>query len=206
MEVPNSEDHAIFNTDPAEWMQYIHKEVCVCTTRGTSHSGWVYTIDPVSQTIALIRLQDDAKELEFVMGHAVKSIFVLDSDTEKKRSFLEKLFQSGEMLSISPEELKKRKDMVKSWLLKNRIPVSVTGEHKDILCISDALFIEPPYNASNCRSTNEIILGRVQGLIKNIPPDVQEWWKNVKFVYSINKIHPPCTLFTYFFHSLGINL
>ena len=172
----DSEDHVIFKTDPIEWLQYVHKEVFVSTFRGTSHRGWVYTIDPVSQTIALVQFPGRNEiELEMVMGHAVTSIMVMDDNTEKHKKTLEKLFQAAEAKSISPEELKNRRAMVKSWLLKNRIPVSLTGENNDVLCISDALFIEPPYGAQNCRSTNEIILGRVQGLIKNMPPDVKDW-------------------------------
>lgn len=85
------------------------------------------------------------------------------------------MFRPPEVEALSEEELEKRKNVLKSWLLKNRLPVQVAGNNGELLSISDALFIEPPYGVENCRSTNEIILGRIQGLIKNMPSDQEEW-------------------------------
>ena len=49
----------------------------------------------------------------------------------------------------------------------------VSADNEEVLSISDALYIEPPYSVESCRSTNEIVLGRVQGLIKNMPENEQ---------------------------------
>jgi gem associated protein 6 len=57
-------------------------------------------------------------------------------------------------------------------LLKNRLPVEINGE---LLNVAEALVIQPPYGSENCVSTNEIILGKIQGLIKNMPADQDEW-------------------------------
>ena len=179
MEISTSDElHPIFKKDPEEWMKYVHKEVCVSTTQGAEHTGWVYTIDPVSETVVLVQFDNTGEnqtKLEMIIGHAVQSIRVLNDDVEAHREELEKLFQTEGMLSLTPEELQKKRQLVKSWLLKNRMPVEVSGSNGEVLSISDALFIEPPYGPQNCRSTNEIILGRIQGLLKNMPSDVEDW-------------------------------
>ena len=72
------QEHPIFYTDPSEWMNYIGKEVCVTIETGESHTGWVYTVDPVSQSVVLVRFNndDDKINVKVVMGHAVQSIVV----------------------------------------------------------------------------------------------------------------------------------
>ena len=171
----DQKDHPIFSSDPAEWMDYLYKEVCVTTDYDTSHTGRVYTIDPVSQSVVLAKFIGDDIKFEVVMGHCVQSIVVLDEETEKHRTQLDLMFKPKELRTASPEELKMKQNKLKSWLLKNRIPVAVSGTNSELLCISDALTIEPPYNDNNCQSTNEIILGRIQGLIKNMPVDIADW-------------------------------
>ena len=173
------QDHPIFLTDPSEWMNYVGKEVCVTVETGDSHTGWVYTVDPVSQSVALVRFNDtdndDTVTLKVVMGHGIQSIVILDENSMKHKAELDALFKPREVLTASPEELKNQQDRLKSWLLKNRIPVEVSGDNSELLFISDALTIEPPYTKDSCRSTNQIILGRVQGLISNMPNDVEDW-------------------------------
>ena len=165
--------HPVFTRDPSEFMNHLHKEVCVTADDGTTHKGWVYTIDPVSQSVVLVQFatpegSDTAtpSRLEVIMGHAVVNITMVNSQTDTYKKELDRLFRPKLMEELSAEELEKRKEKVRSWLAMNRMPVTVAGE---VLNISDAAFVEPPYEAENCRSTNEIILGRIQGLIKNIP-------------------------------------
>lgn len=170
------QNHPIFCIDPAEWMEYVYKEVCVTTEDGETHTGRVYTIDPVSQTVVLVTL-DEMKvvKLKAVMGHCITNKIVLDDNVEKYKDVFDNLFKSHREENLSPEELKQKQDKLKSWLLKNRIPVSVSGDNSELLMISDALTIEPPYEAENCQSTNEIILGRIQGLISSMPKDIHQW-------------------------------
>ena len=173
----DQERHAIFSKDPADWMQYVHKEVLVTTEEGTQHQGWIYTIDPVSESVALIRFHKDKSELdvEVVMGHIIRSLTVLNDNVDLHLSQLDQLLKPKNLQNLSPDELEGKKEKLKAWLLKNRLPVSVTGDNGELLSVSDALFVEPPYESENCRSTNEIILGRIQGLIKNMPNNVEEW-------------------------------
>lgn len=168
--------HPIFHRDPANYMQYVYKQVCIQVKDGTSHTGHLYTVDPVSESMVLVRMSDGKlTELELVMGHAIEGIIVLEEDTEVCQDELDALFKVDMHSKITPEELNKRKERLKSWLLKNLLPVEESTERSDVLNLSDALYIEPPYGPENCCSTNEIILGRVQGLIKSMPKDVDDW-------------------------------
>ena len=114
--------------------------------------------------------------LKVVMGHVVRDIIITDENAEKHKVRLDCLFRpDGSALLLSPEEMLQKRDRLKSWLLKNRIPVEESKGNAEILSISDALFVQPPYGPDNCQSTNEVILGRIQGLIKNMPKDVEDW-------------------------------
>ena len=171
-------DHPIFTTDPAEHVQYVHKQVRVDTKDGQEHIGWVYTVDPVSQCVVLATLTDNGdtiKSLTMLMGHAVKNITVLDADTKKHKEQLDKLFYCDLTNHMAPEEVSTRQQNLRSWLLKNRLPVTIKDSDPDVLNVADVLKIHPPYGPDNCISTNEIILGRIQGLIKNIPKDQDSW-------------------------------
>ncbi|XP_033747412.1 gem-associated protein 6-like [Pecten maximus] len=167
--------HPIFHKDPEQWMQYINKEVLVVTEDESEWTGWVYTVDPVSENIVLFVFEEDRTKMEVVMGHAIRTITILNSETQTHKDKFDQLFKTAEQRSFSEEEIEKRRHVLKLWLVKNLLPVSATGDNGEILSISDAVFIEPPYGPDNCRSTNEIILGRIQGLIKNMPADHESW-------------------------------
>ncbi|KAK2169425.1 hypothetical protein LSH36_10g11077 [Paralvinella palmiformis] len=176
MEGSSSDSHPIFHRDPANYMQYVYKEVRIEVKDGTSHTGRLYTVDPVSESMVLARMNNGMLTgLELIMGHAIKGIIVLDEDTEVWRHELDALFKFDMHTNMTKEELKKRKKKLKCWLLKNLLPIEESTERPDVLSLSDALFIEPPYGPENCCSTNEIILGRVQGLIKSMPKDLDDW-------------------------------
>ena len=173
----NSVDvHPIFLTDPEQLLSYVYKEICVARNDGETHTGRCYTVDPVSQSVVLVRFDDNnTYKLKVIMGHCVQKITVLDEDTEKYKSRLDDLFKYKAVADITPEKRRKLRNKLKGWLLKNRIPIEETGENGEILSLSDALTIQPPYGPDDCCSTNEIILGKVQGLIKSMPTDVDEW-------------------------------
>ncbi|XP_041362767.1 gem-associated protein 6-like [Gigantopelta aegis] len=170
-----NEVHPVFHKDPEDWMQYVYKQVRVLTADGVEHIGWVYTIDPVSETFVLVQFVDDQPQLDILMGHAVTKVIVIDENTEAHKEKLDCLFRPDMFPAMSSEDVKKQQMLVKSWLDKNRVPVQVSGVGDELLMISDALVIEPPYGVGNCCSTNEIILSRIQGLLKNMPENLDEW-------------------------------
>lgn len=133
----------------------------------------MYTIDPVSETFVIVNFsEDDKTKLQLVLKHAITSVTVLSEDIEINKWKLDHLFRPSGQGTLSDEDLKRKQITVRSWLLKNRLPVEVNGE---VLSVAEALVVQPPYEPENCISTNEIILGKIQGLIKNMPVDQDQW-------------------------------
>ena len=172
--------HEIFKRDPAELMHYVHKRVVITTVDGVIHRGHVYTIDPVSSTFVLLMCKNktvgindhvqDTQHVEFVLGHAVQSIDILDDDGTDHSAHVDLLFKSANNVSFTEEELHKRRERLRSWLSENRFPVEIKESQPDIVSVGgDVLLIQPPYFPENCLSTNEIILSRVQSLIERMP-------------------------------------
>lgn len=103
--------------------------------------------------------------MDIIMGHAVKSLVISSADV---CIIPEEVF-SPVSVNINKAEVAQRKEKLKNWLCKNRIPVEEDGE---LLRLRDALQIHPPYGKDQCLSGNEIILGRVQDLIDTMPDSI----------------------------------
>jgi len=72
---------------------------------------------------------------------------------------------------MNVEETLRLQDEVKHMLLLSRVPSSysrdtVCREDPTLLSVGGVLFIHPPYTPCSCQSTNEIILSRIQWLLK----------------------------------------
>jgi len=171
--------HEIFKRDPAELMQYVNKCVVIKTVDGATHSGHVYTIDPVSFTFVLLTYENEVattndclprtQHAELVLGHAVQSIDVV-GDGKDHTADMDLLFKSADSITLTEEELHRRRERLLSWLAENRFPVTITESRPDIISVGgDILLIQPPYYPENCLSTNEIILSRIQSLIERMP-------------------------------------
>nr|XP_054758552.1 gem-associated protein 6-like [Lytechinus pictus] len=159
--------------DPIRFKNMVYKRVKICAANEYEHEGWIYTIDPVSLSIILAQCEncspDGKLPLSVVMGHSITDITVLDNDTTKHKALLDKLFKDNtQTQSLSAGELANQKEKLKEWLKLHRVPVKECGEDNNSLSISDVLVIEPPYEPDNCLCKNEIILARVQALIRNM--------------------------------------
>lgn len=168
--------HPIFYHDPKDWTELVHCRVRVDTNDSKKHTGFVYTVDPVSQSLVLINSNDSNGErihstdvsMKIILRASVKKIEVLHAADEDIKSWFNTLFRTECGEKLSAKDLDARKEKLKQWLEKNRIPVSVSQDQQS-LSIFDALVIRPPYTAESCLSTNEIILLRIQGLVRNMP-------------------------------------
>lgn len=166
--------HPIFVRDPDEWMQYVYKKVRLVTDDLEEHEGWVYTVDPVSQNFVLVHFSGEHIQLSIIMHHSITKTTVLEDSSQSVKQRLDMLFRPKAEAEYSAEELCMRKEMLKLWLERNRLPVEVTGSNGEVLTISNALMIQPPYRAEDCHSTNEIILARIQALIRSMPSDLKQ--------------------------------
>ena len=101
-----------------------------------------------------------------VMGHAVEEVEVLQEGNEAISERMRDVFTPQGAQTLCMNELKHRKDSLRVWLEKNRIPVEEEGE---TLKIANVLTVSPPYGVENCSSPNEIILARVQSLVERNP-------------------------------------
>ncbi|CAL1536881.1 unnamed protein product [Lymnaea stagnalis] len=165
--------HPIFTKDSQEWMKLVNNEVRACTEDGQEFTGYVYTIDPVSECVVLVSPSEESKpqniSMKLLMGPSVRSIEVISGTTNMIKSQFEHLFRPVAEETFTNEEMKIRMQRLKSWLEQNRLPVATGGMDGQFLTIADALTIRPPYTENSCLSTNEIILSRIQGLIRSMP-------------------------------------
>lgn len=53
------QSHKVFTGDPLHQHSLIHRRVSVTTADLKEHTGWVYTIDPVSERFVLPSLQTE---------------------------------------------------------------------------------------------------------------------------------------------------
>ncbi|XP_053099255.1 gem-associated protein 6 isoform X2 [Hemicordylus capensis] len=159
---------------PLEWLTYMNKEVKVLAAEKHTYTGWVLTVDPVSANILLANPHGNGKvSISAILGHAVQDIEIVTEADDEMKEKLAQLFVPGESQTYSQEELERKKNSLKNWLEKNHIPVKEQGESQTILCVADVLTIDPPYGPDDCRSSNEIILSRVQRLIQGFLADQQ---------------------------------
>ncbi|XP_067127681.1 gem-associated protein 6-like [Centruroides vittatus] len=157
--------HPVFKNDPIKLFSYVNKEVEVKVNGGKVFRGWVKTIDPVSESVVLVNfLERKPVMIQIIMGHTIEFINIVCTE-EHYHSQLESLFQQEEEL-CSKEDVNDRKNRLKLWLIKNRLPVK---EIDDTLEVAECMKILPPYGTNQCFCTNEIILGKIQGLITSMP-------------------------------------
>ncbi|XP_078351122.1 gem-associated protein 6-like [Oculina patagonica] len=145
--------------------KYVDKKISILLSDNTRKVGWVHSIDPVTHTVVLQEETEDsnAKKLSFVLGHAISRVVLEESEGHPpKTDFL----QAEKTMEYSQDDLCKRKSELVDWLTKNRIPVSESLEDSAILSVMGVLFVEPPYDAECCRCSNEIVLDRIQKLIR----------------------------------------
>lgn len=148
---------------PLRWLHYVNKQVKVRTKKGDEHRGWLLSVDPVSASAALLTFSETAASVRVVMGHAVEEVDVLREADEDTAECLRAAILSPLHPSLDPEELRRRKGNVRRWLQDNRVPVEEQGEQ---LTVAGVLTITAPYRAEDCSSCNQIILDRIQRLIR----------------------------------------
>ncbi|OAD56032.1 Gem-associated protein 6 [Eufriesea mexicana] len=152
--------HKIYKNDPLLFKSYIGMEVNILTEDGTTISGIVYTVDPVSESVVLLQ-GCQQNNLKIIFGHAIKNIEVCST----------KLYELPELFTNAPTNilqttLEERKNAVINLLQKNRFPVR---EQNHILTIENVLSIKPPYEPADCICiNNSIILGRIQDLLTSV--------------------------------------
>ncbi|KOC61384.1 Gem-associated protein 6 [Habropoda laboriosa] len=151
--------HKIYKNDPLLFKSYIGMEVNILTEDGTTISGIVYTVDPVSESVVLLQ-GNQQNRLNIVFGHAIKNVEICSDKPVK----LPELF-TNTPTNILQSTIEERKNAVIKMLKENRFSVK---QENDILTIENVLLIKPPYEPANCICANSIILGRIQDLLSRV--------------------------------------
>ncbi|CAK9833972.1 Gem-associated protein 6 [Anthophora retusa] len=159
MEENSHFSHKIYKNDPLLFKSYIGMEVNILIEDGTTISGIVYTVDPVSESVVLLQ-NDQQNRLKIVFGHAIKNVKICSDKSIK----LPELFTNNPT-NILPSIVQERKSAVIRLLKENRFSVK---EENDILTIENVLSIKSPYEPADCICANSIILGRIQNLLSRI--------------------------------------
>ncbi|XP_043108895.1 gem-associated protein 6 [Puntigrus tetrazona] len=146
------------------WHEFVNQEVCVTTRDRQRFEGRVFTVDPVSASVVLLSVQEGERPaVRVVLGHAVTDVQTLGTGSEESERQMKSVFLPERAQVLSEDELKARRESLRLWLEKNRVPVSEDGE---VLRVAGALTISAPYRPGDCSSSNEIILARVQSLVQ----------------------------------------
>ncbi|XP_015600758.1 gem-associated protein 6-like [Cephus cinctus] len=158
----SSFSHKVFKNDPLLFKSYVNKKVIIITQDKNTHTGIVYTIDPVSESVVLLNPGvDDKMQMKIIIGHAIKDII---ESSEPNPSPIPELFLAPSV-KLPASVVSAKKEKIKKFLLENRFPVL---EDKEILQIEGVLSIEPPYGLEQCICNNEIILARIQSLLSDL--------------------------------------
>ena len=79
----DTESHVIFKKDPEDWLQYVYKQVTVFTEDSAEHTGWVFTIDPVSESVVLAQFNAEGNTgFEIIRGSSVTNTIVINNNTD----------------------------------------------------------------------------------------------------------------------------
>ncbi|KAM9364782.1 gem-associated protein 6-like [Pholidichthys leucotaenia] len=145
---------------PEQWFLFIHRHVKVRLKAGKLPEvcGWLTNVDPVTASLVLVTLTEDSGSVRVVMGHAVQDVEVLGNADPETEERLQSTFAASTAPSPDPKELTRRKERVRSWLQENRVPVEEGGRRRPHHWGS--------YGPEDCRCANQIILDRIQRLIR----------------------------------------
>ena len=141
---------------------------------GTSVSGGLLAVDPVSDTAVLVELagEGDLATQNIVIVPLVnwESLQVLDSSQSMQERVRAVRGETAPRHSLSPSQLASVRAQTVAWLRRNGLPVEVEGEE---VVIAGMVRLEPPYSPDSCQADNEIVLNRVSTILRDMPcPDL----------------------------------
>lgn len=117
-------------------------------------------------SLVLVNFKEEGgAAVQVVMGHAVEEVKILQEANQETTERLQSYFLPPRTRGLDPEELRRRRSRVRSWLEQNRVPVE---EERDELRVAGVLTITAPYRPEDCCSSNQIILDRIQKLIHTV--------------------------------------
>uniref|UniRef100_A0A8C8DHR1 AD domain-containing protein n=1 Tax=Oryzias sinensis TaxID=183150 RepID=A0A8C8DHR1_9TELE len=101
-----------------------------------------------------------------VMGHAVEEVELLQDASGETGEHLWTFLNPTPPCSLDAKQTRRKRVAVCSWLRKNRVPVEEVEEE---VRVAGVLTITAPYRSEDCSSSNQVILDRVQRLLRPRP-------------------------------------
>ncbi|CAL4078291.1 unnamed protein product [Meganyctiphanes norvegica] len=161
--------HTVFTNDPVKLHSMIHKNVSITTKDSNTHIGWVYTVDPVSESFILVSFGKGNTEalVTLVPGYNVTDISILDSTISTDTAdAIDSLFRKKQV-DYSEAELSTRREALSVWLSGNRVPFTVRPDMS--IEVLQAAVIHPPYVTESIDCLNEVVLDKVIKLLQQMP-------------------------------------
>lgn len=166
-----------------ELATFYGKRVKLTLRNGTQRFGYFKCCDPITKSIVMVCVDDKKSELceqaklFIAVGHAVKAVDLLESLENTVKP--EKLFEIFSIISdnqnfknnFTEEQIGDRKNRLMAWFTLNKIPVEELGE--DCLLVAYNLKLKAPFDKHHCFCDNEIVLGKIQSLIEDLPDKVE---------------------------------
>ncbi|KAF8367428.1 hypothetical protein PRIPAC_85257, partial [Pristionchus pacificus] len=143
---------------------------------GTKFEGNLFTIDPISRNVIIIRFDDKSEnplEMLTIMGNSIESMDKCIDLPSNCRPFsldlmnwMNSLVGQGDpsQTDSNSEENMKRLQQLVEWLKKNYI--SVIEKPDGSLLIFDTVQISAPFRPSDCICDNGIVLERVRNIVQ----------------------------------------
>lgn len=150
-----SEESYIFK-DLCRMKNAIGNKAIIKTADNKSHAGFIYVIDPVSQSVVLVN--ETGNSLDIILYNAIISINVVE---EPKM-----IFHRDSRVEDSTGNVEEKKLKLKQWLSDNYVDVKEDGR---VLRVGSHIIIEPPYTIDQCYCSNTVILERIQSIINRMP-------------------------------------
>ncbi|KAF2358967.1 Gemin6 [Trinorchestia longiramus] len=164
------DSHPVYSNDPRKLVSLINQFVTVTTKNQKLISGWVHTVDPVSESFVLVKFGMEggtAESIILVPGYNVTNVRLHpDVASPQLKDKIDSLFQQNEA-HFSKADLDRRRDALCVWLKDNRVSYSMKADN----CLEVLQFatIKPPYTAQSVVCTNEVVLDKILKLLQDCP-------------------------------------
>jgi len=151
-----------------EHLYSLLNKMVLVKSRRREQSGQLVCVDPVTLTIVLYDSLNQC--LSMIFHHAIISISEIEQSSDSGNVDFKKLCDdffevcSSAKSQLSPAETLERRSRVLDLLKENNVPVE---EQDDLLLAAYSVCISPPYSESDCKSSNALILSRIQDIIRS---------------------------------------
>ncbi|XP_053607941.1 uncharacterized protein LOC128673835 [Plodia interpunctella] len=146
---------------PETLRMFLSKYIEVRLLKNCSLQGYVQAIDPVTNSLILLRICENSFKTSLIPGHAVISIQQLPAPHMK--------VPENKQQPMSDLEVSERKVKIMAWLKENLLPVS---ESEDKISLGNASLL-PPYTVADICTNNPMVAMQMRKIIEKMPQDFE---------------------------------